>query len=139
MGGGGGIEWDPVKDLANLANDPVGTIASAIVNIGTGGILGMKDGKLTTGVNLNAANEALGSVTGANAARKAAFQAKDAADDAITREENERKRQIQLQEASERQASLKGASKRGNLSNTSSVGTGGSNIEQQAALDLLGL
>ena len=139
MGGGGGLEWDPAKDLANLANDPVGTIASAIVNVGTGGILGMEDGRLTTGVNLNAANEALGSVTGANAARKAAFQAQDAVKAAMTKEEQERRRQIQLQEASERQASLKGASKRRNLSNASSVGTGGSGIEQQAALDLLGL
>lgn len=134
--GSSGIEWDPKKDLANLAADPAGTIASAIVNIGTMGIFGLDDGKLTTGVNTRTASEVLGNVTGANAARKAAMQTQDAINAAKTEQEKERLRQVQMQEANERMLSLR-ANKTGKTN--SSGGIGGSGIEQQMAVDFLGL
>lgn len=136
--GSSGVEWDPVKDLANMASDPVGTIASAIVNFGTAGTFGFEDGKISQGVNTRAAGEVMGNITGANAARKAAMQTQDAINAAKTEQEKERLRQLQLQEANERMLSLRGASQ-SRRSQGGSGGIGGSGVEQQMAVDFLGL
>ena len=134
MCGGG---WNPAKDVANLVKDPVGTIASAIVNVGTGGLVGVEDGKLTQGVAVTAAKEGVGEITGANAARKAAMQTQDAINAATTQAEKERLRQLQLQEANERQLSNRGAARSRQAQGGGS--TGASGIEQQMATDFLGL
>lgn len=136
--GSSGVEWDPVKDLANMASDPVGTIASAIVNVGTVGMFGYEDGKISQGVNTRLAGEVMGNMTGANAARKAAMQTQDAINAAKTEQEKERLRQLQLQEANERMLSLRGASQ-SRRSQGGSGGIGGSGVEQQMAVDFLGL
>ena len=52
--GSSGVEWDPIGDLRKMAEDPVGTIASAIVNFGTAGTFGFEDGKISSGVNTRA-------------------------------------------------------------------------------------
>ena len=53
----GGSGWNPLEDIKKLAADPVGTIASAIVNVSTGGLVGVKDGQLAPGVAVSAAKE----------------------------------------------------------------------------------
>ena len=136
--GSSGIEWDPIKDLANMASDPVGTIASAIVNFGTAGIFGFEDGKITSGVNTRAIDETVGGLTGRNIARKQAMQTQDRINEAKTEQEKERLRQLQLQEANERMLSLRGASQT-RRSQGGSGGIGGSGVEQQMATDFLGL
>ena len=136
--GSSGVEWDPVKDLANMTSDPVGTIASAIVNFGTAGIFGFEDGKISSGVNTRVIGEVMGNVTGANAARKAAMQTQDRINEAKTEQEKERLRQLQLQEANERMLSLRGASQT-RRSQGGSGSIGGSGVEQQMAVDFLGL
>ena len=95
--------WNPIEDVKKLAADPVGTITSAIVNASTGGLVGVKDGQLAPGVAVSAAKEGVGEITGANAARKAAMQTQDAINAATSQAEKERRRQLQLQEANERQ------------------------------------
>ena len=136
--GSSGIEWDPIGDLRKMAEDPVGTIASAIVNVGTVGTFGFEDGKISQGVNARLAGEVMGNITGANAARKAAMQTQDAINAAKTEQEKERLRQLQLQEANERILSLRGASQT-RRSQGGSGGIGGSGVEQQMAVDFLGL
>lgn len=59
-------------------SNPLDQIASAAVNYLTVGLVGVKDGKLDKGVLTRGADEALGEVTGRNAARKLAFEQKDA-------------------------------------------------------------
>ena len=134
MGGGGG--FNPLEDVKKLATDPVGTITSAIVNLSTGGLVGVEDGKLTQGAAITAAKEGIGEF-GANAARKAAMQTQDAINAAKTEREKERLRQLQLQEANERQLSNRGAAKSRQAQGSGS--TGGSAIEQKMATDFLGL
>lgn len=136
--GSSGVEWDPVKDLANMASDPVGTIASAIVNYGTYGLLGYEDGKISQGVSTRAIDETIGGLSGRNIARKQAMQTQDAINAAKTEQEKERLRQLQLQEANERMLSLRGASQ-SRRSQGGSGGIGGSGVEQQMATDFLGL
>ena len=136
--GSSGIEWDPIKDLANMAEDPVGTIASAIVNYGTYGLVGYEDGKLSAGVTTRAIDETVGGLTGRNIARKQAMQTQDRINEAKTEQEKERLRQLQLQEANERMLSLRGASQT-RRSQGGSGGIGGSGVEQQMATDFLGL
>ena len=136
--GSSGVEWDPGKDLENLASDPVGTIASAIVNFSTAGTFGFEDGKISQGVNTRAAGEVMGNITGTNAARKAAMQTQDAINAAKTEQEKERLRQVELQQANERMLSLRGASQ-SRRSQGGSGGIGGSGVEQQMAVDFLGL
>lgn len=136
--GSSGIEWDPKKDLENLTSDPVGTIASAIVNIGTAGTFGFEDGKISQGVNTRAAGEVMGNITTTNAARKAAMQTQDAINAAKTEQEKERLRQLQLQEANERMLSSRAASQ-SRRAQGGSGGIGGSGVEQQMAVDFLGL
>ena len=134
MCGGG---WNPLEDVKKLAQDPVGTIASAIVNVGTAGLMGMENGQLTTGTTVNAIKEGVGEITGANAARKAAMQTQDAINAATTQAEKERLRQLQLQEANERQLSNRGAARSRQAQGSGS--SGGSAIEQKMATDFLGL
>ena len=134
MCGGG---WNPAKDVADLVKDPVGTITSAIVNVSTGGLVGYENGQLTPGVAVTAAKEGLGEITDANAARKAAMQTQDAIKAATTQREKERLRQLQLQEANERQLSNRGAARSRQAQGGGS--TGASGIEQQMATDFLGL
>ena len=134
MGGGGG--FNPLKDVADMVKDPVGTITSAIVNISTGGLVGVEDGKLTQGVAVTAAKEAVGEL-GPNAARKAAMDTQAAIKAATTQAEKERLRQLQLQEANERQLSNRGAARSRQAQGGGS--TGASGIEQQMATDFLGL
>ena len=133
--GGGG--WNPLEDIKKLTEDPVGTITSAIVNASTGGLVGVKDGQLAPGVAVSAAKEGVGEITGANAARKAAMQTQDAINAATSQAEKERRRQLQLQEANERQLSNRGAARSRQAQGGGS--TGASGIEQQMATDFLGL
>lgn len=135
MGGGG--SWDPLEDVKKLATDPVGTITSAIVNLSTGGLVGVEDGQLTQGVAVTAAKEGVGEITGANAARKGMMDTEAAIKAATTQQEKERQRQLQLQEANERQLSNRGAARSRQAQGGGS--TGASGIEQQMATDFLGL
>lgn len=133
-GGDGG--WDPGKDLQKLAENPVDTIASALVNTMTFGLVGYENGKLKAGILPTATSEAVGEVSGRNVARKQAMQANDAIKAAQTDRENQRKFGLQMQEARERQMS--GVA--GQMSNTGGTGgTSASDVEQQMATDFLGL
>lgn len=131
-----GGSWDPKKDLENLAKDPVGSILNAAVNISTAGTVGFENGKATKGVFVNAADEALGEVTGRNVARKQAMDTKEAVATAQFMADQDRKFAVQRQEATERQQS--GMAGRQNAKNQG-VSTTGSGVEQQMATQFLGL
>ena len=134
MSGGGGLEWDPKKDLENLQKDPVGTIANAVVNIGTMGTVGFEDGQFNPGANVRAVDETIGSLTGRNIARKQAMQTQDLIAEQKVAAQKERATRVQQQEQTERQASMRSAS----VTSRTGTGTAG-NVEQQMALDFLGL
>lgn len=122
-----------------------GVAASAVLrnqdvaaNVLTSGILGFEDGQIKMGGLTRGVDEIVGEVTGRNVARKAAMTTQDqirAAKEAAARD---RAFGLQQQEAAERQLSNKarGASAR---ANSASGDTGGSGVEQQMAVDFLGL
>ena len=134
-----GGKWDPVADVKKLAENPVDTIAAAIVNTATLGTVGYEDGRLTSGVQVKALDEAVGEVSGRNIARKSAMQAQDALAASKAAAEKERQGQIQMQEAKDRQLSNKAASLSKKAQGTMTAGTGTSGVEQQMAVDFLGL
>lgn len=135
MGGGGG--WDPGEDLKNLAEDPVGTIASGLVNYGTFGLVGYEDGKLKAGVTTRATDEGIGEISGRNLGREAAQDAKNAIAEQKVNLENQRLFDLQKQESQERQMSN---SNRRRNSNSSTNGSTGVDVqEQQMASQWLGL
>lgn len=139
MGSGGGIEWDPRKDIENLTSDPVGTIVSAMVNSATLGTVGFENGKFTPGVNTRTVDEVAGNITGRNIARKQAMQTQDMITEQKLAAEKERAGRLQQQEQTERQASMRSASSSRRSGTGSNGGIGGSGIEQQMAIDFLGL
>lgn len=136
-GGDSGLEWDPGKDIQDAVNDPVGTLTGAVVNSMTYGLVGYEDGKFKQGQYVRDVGETIGGLTGRNAARKAAFEAKDATAAAKAASQKERQAMIDQQEANERQLSDLGASqsRRAQGGGNSSAAS----IEQQLATDFLGL
>ena len=113
-------------------------LINAFVNVFTGGAIGIKNGQIGAGALARGLDETVGEVTGRNVARKAAMTTQDqirAAKEAAARD---RAFGLQQQEAAERQLSNKarGSSAR---ANSASGDTGGSGVEQQMAVDFLGL
>lgn len=139
MGAGGGFEWDPLEDVKKMAEDPVGTIVSAMVNFATSGIVGFENGKFTPGVTTRAVDEAAGNITGRNIARKQAMETQDMITEQKLAAEKEKAGRLQQQEQTERQASMRSASSSRRSGTGSNGGIGGSGIEQQMAIDFLGL
>lgn len=139
MGAGGGIEWNPLEDVKKIAEDPVGTIVSAMVNSATLGTVGFENGKFTPGVNTRTVDEVAGNITDRNIARKQAMQTQDALNEQKAAAERERAGRLQQQEQRERQASMRSASSSRRSGTGSNGGIGGSGIEQQMAIDFLGL
>lgn len=129
--------WDPAEDLKRLAENPVETIASAAVNMATFGLVGFEDGKLKSGVTTRAVSEGIGEVSGRNVARKQAMNAEDAVKAAKADAENRRQFDLQRQEAQERQLSGMAATQSRASQGGSTTGT--SSVEQQMAVDFLGL
>jgi len=139
MGAGGGIEWNPLEDVKKIADDPVGTIVSAMVNSATLGTVGFENGKFTPGVITRTVDEVAGNITGRNIARKQAMEMKDMIAEQARAAEKERAGRLQQQEQTERQASIRSASSSRRSGTGSNGGIGGSGIEQQMAIDFLGL
>lgn len=139
MGAGGGIEWDPLEDVKKMAEDPVGTIVSAMVNSATWGAVGFENGKFTPGVTTRLVDEVAGNITDRNIARKQAMEMKDRIAELARAADKERAGRLQQQEQSERQASMRSASSSRRSGTGSNGGIGGSGIEQQMAIDFLGL
>lgn len=139
MGGGGGIEWNPLEDIKKIAEDPVGTIVSAMVNSATLGTVGFENGKLAPGVNTRTVDEVVGNVTGRNLARKQAMQTQDMITEQKLAAEKERAGRLQQQEANERQLSNRSKRSVNAVTGEATGGIGGSGVEQQMAVDFLGL
>ena len=136
MGSGGG--WNPEEDVKKMVDNPVDTFISGLINVATAGTVGYEDGKIAAGVSVRAIDETIGELSGRNIARKQAMVTQDTINAAKTEQEKERLRQLQLQEANERMLSLRGASQ-SRRSQGGSGGIGGSGVEQQMAVDFLGL
>lgn len=61
-----------------MSQDDQNTVADIVVNVGTLGVAGVKDGQIAKGAMLRGADEVVGEVTGRNAARKQIMEGKDA-------------------------------------------------------------
>ena len=103
----------------------------------TFGLVGFEDGKLKSGVTTRAVSEGIGEVSGRNVARKQAMNAEDAVKAAKADAENRRQFDLQRQEAQERQLSGMAATQSRAAQGGSTTGT--SSVEQQMAVDFLGL
>lgn len=136
MSGGGGRR-NPIQDLEELAKDPVNTIASAITNTMTLGTVGVENGNFTEGVNIRALDEVTGEVTGRNLARKQAMDTQAANRAAMEQTERDRRLRVQQQEVNERNLSNRARTRTTGI--RGSTGTSDVSIEQQMAVDFLGL
>lgn len=140
---------NPIGAIGDAASSVVTAGASALgrnqddifnlgVNILTGGLIGYGDGKFGKGMNLQAADEALGEVTGRNAMRKLAMQQESALEAEATRQAEARKAQLAQQEQQDISASrLAGARRVSSL--LQALGFLGSSTESQTNTDYLGL
>lgn len=131
-GGDGG--WDPGSYFRNMVSNPIDTIASAIINYGTFGLVGYEDGGLKAGVATKAVDEGLGEITGRNQMRKIAMDQQAAINAERLARDEERAGQIRKQENQERQASMAGS---GSRRSTGSNGIG--DTERRMESDFLGL
>jgi hypothetical protein len=124
-------------DLSNPVNS-INSLAQIATQISSGGFIGFEDGKFGKGFSTNNALEAMGEVTGRNAARKATFEAQDAlraekvARDKQISDEQIRKGQLDVM-ASQQVAAIRSSSQ---SQSNRALGLGAS---QSAAKDFLGL
>lgn len=114
-------------------------VMNAWLNTFTLGALGVEDGQIGMGVGTRALDEGLGEHTGRNFARKQAMQTQDALNEQKAAAERERAGRLQQQEQRERQSSMRSASSSRRTGTGTNGGIGGSGIEQQMAIDFLGL
>jgi len=132
---GSGGSWDAEEDIKKMLDNPVDTLISGLINNATLGAVGYENGKISRGVTIRALDETVGEVTGRNVARKQAMNTQDAINEQRAQAAKDRQAQIQQQEARERQ--LSGKAKQNN--NTAQGSTGSLGVEQQMAVDFLGL
>lgn len=111
-------------------------VINAWLNVITVGSLGVDNGNLTPGYALRALDEGVGEITGRNMARKQAMIAQDALNEQKAATARDRAASVQKQEQNERQMSNRAASM---IRRTGTGTNGGSSVEQQMAMDFLGL
>ena len=113
----------------------IGNIAA---NVLTGGFVGFEDGKISKGVLTRGADEAIGEVTGRNAARKLAMQQESALEAEAARQAEQRAATVARQEQQDITASrLAGGYRISSLLQALGFGTGSNQSTNQT--DFLGL
>lgn len=149
---GMGVGTRTLKDAAGAVTNPINSaldqatkgltsedVMNAWLNAFTLGGLGVENGQIGKGVGTRALDEGIGELTGRNIARKQAMNAQDALNEQRAAAERERAGRLQQQEQSERQASNRAASMTRRTGTGTNGGIGGSGVEQQMAIDFLGL
>lgn len=95
MGSSGGDSSDDNNPFNKVAH----SISNAVINMTTGGLVGMQDGKLGEGYASHAVDEGIGEISGRNVARKQMMNESDA----VTAEQVQRIKDLQNQQLQNQQ------------------------------------
>jgi hypothetical protein len=122
-----------------FTSDPLGAIANIATQAATGGMAGFENGRIKKGIQLRAADEGLGEITGRNLKRQALNESREAVKQEELRREQDAADQRVQNERMDRSASMGAQAVRASAQSRASGGTTITNKTLGSNSDFLGL